>query len=297
MRVDGSATVPDSVAVRGGTASAALGVLGFSFTFPATAWALEGFGPWTSAALRCGLAALLAAAFLRASRAPLPTRRQLPGLAVVALGCVLGFPLLSTLALETTSTGNAAVVIGALPIATAALASVRTGRRHSPLFWGAAAAGAAAVAGFTLLRTGGAPGLGDLYLFGALVVCAAGYAEGGRLAGEMPGAHVISWGLVLSLPVMAPLAAAGLAAEPVHPTGTALAGLAYLVAISQFGAFVLWYRGMGLIGVGRASQLQLAQPLLTLVWAVLLLGEELTPAAPAAAAVVLACIAVTQRAK
>jgi drug/metabolite transporter (DMT)-like permease len=54
---------------------------------------------------------------------------------------------------------------------------------------------------------------------------------------------------------------------------------------------------MAAVGIPRASQLQLAQPLLTLVWAVLLLGEGLTWAAPVTAAAVLVCIAVTQRAR
>ena len=48
---------------------------------------------------------------------------------------------------------------------------------------------------------------------------------------------------------------------------------------------------------GNAGQLrtELAQPLLTLAWSVLVLGERLPPAAPVAAAAVIACIAVTQR--
>ncbi|CAM4174957.1 DMT family transporter [Nocardiopsis rhodophaea] len=297
MKIDDSAIATKRVAVRSGILLAALGVLAFSMNFPATAWALHGFGPWSTTALRCGLAGLLALWFLRLARAPLPSRDQWPGILVVAVGCVAGFPLLSTLAMTTSTTSNAAVVIGALPIATAAIGATRSRTRLSRTFWAAALVGAAAVTGFTVLRSGGTPDAGDLYLLGGLVLCAAGYAEGGRLAARMPGWHVIAWALVVSLPVMLPAMVVALAVEPVHLTVPSLAGVGYLAVITQFAGFVAWYRGMALVGVAKASQLQLAQPLLTLLWAVLLVGEEPSIAAPLTAMVVLGCIVVTQRAR
>ncbi|WP_405010839.1 DMT family transporter [Kitasatospora sp. NBC_01539] len=296
MTAHDSAILSRPVAV-GGTALAALGVLCFSFSFPATAWALTGFGPWTAAGLRGVLAAAVAAAVLLAARAPLPDRRSWPGLLTVAAGCVVGFPLLTTLALQTSSTAHSAVVIGLLPLATAVFAALRTGARPSRTFWWAALAGAAAVGAFTVQQSGGAVGRADVYLLAALLVCAAGYAEGGRLARVMPGRLVIAWAVVAALPVSALTAWVALAAEPVHVGPRALAGLAYTAAVSQVGGFVVWYRGMARIGVPKASQLQLAQPLLTLGWAVLVLGERLSPAAPVAALAVLACIAATQRAR
>ncbi|MER7702829.1 DMT family transporter [Kitasatospora sp. NPDC097605] len=315
MRAQDSATTSPAVAARpatapapaapraSGTVPAALGVLSFSFSFPATAWALTGFGPWTAAGLRGLLAGVLAALCLAAARVPPPARRHWPGLLVVSAGCVLGFPLLTTLALRTSSTAHSAVVIGLLPLATAAFAAVRArrdGRRPSRLFWGAALTGAVAVLGFTLVQSHGRPGLADLYLFAALLVCAAGYAEGGRISRELPGWQVIGWAVVAALPVTALATALALPAEPLPPGGPgakAVAGLLYTAAVSQFGGFVVWYRGMALIGVPRASQLQLAQPLITLGWSVLLLGEELPAAAPVTAVVVLLCIALTQRAR
>ncbi|MFF2142685.1 DMT family transporter [Kitasatospora sp. NPDC058190] len=301
MTAQDSAILPGAVAPQhspaSGTALAALGVASFSLSFPATAWSLTGFGPWSSTGLRGALAGVLAALHLLAAAAPLPKRRQWPGLLAVSAGCVLGFPLLTTLALRTSSTAHSAVVIGVLPLATAVVAALRTGRRPSRAFWAAALAGAAAVLAFTLVQSHGRPTLADLYLFVGVVICAAGYAEGGRLSRDMPGAQVIAWAVVAALPVMVLTAAFGLATEPVRLGAKALAGLAYVAAVSQFGGFVLWYRGMAGIGVPRASQLQLAQPLLTLVWSVLLLGEHLPAAAPVTAVVVLVCIAVTQRAR
>jgi drug/metabolite transporter (DMT)-like permease len=215
----------------------------------------------------------------------------------VAAGCVIGFPLLTTLALETSTTAHSAVVIGVLPLATAIIWSALTGRRPSRMFWMAAGLGAVTVGAFTLHQSHGLPTLVDGYLFGALLVCAAGYAQGGQLASHMPGWQVIAWGVVAALPVSALVTVLSLVGEPVHVTAKALVGIAYIAAVSQFGGFVLWYRGMAIVGVPKASQIQLAQPLITLVWSVLLMGEHLTPLVPVAALIVLGCIAATQRAR
>ncbi|MEW1831876.1 DMT family transporter [Streptomyces sp. NPDC088196] len=307
MRAHDSATAPSPIAVstspsttatvRAGTVQAALGVIAFSLTFPATAWGLEGFGAWSLVAVRSVLAAVIAGGCLLALRVLVPGRRHWGGLAVVAAGVVVGFPLLTTLALETSTTAHAAVVVGLLPLTTAALSALRTGIRPSRTFWTAALAGAGAVLAFTVQQSGGAVTTADLYLLAALLVCAAGYTEGGRLARVMPGWQVIAWALVLCLPLSVPAAALALSYDTPHLTAHSVAGLLWVAAGSQFLGLVVWYRGMAAIGVPKASQLQLAQPLLTLVWSVLLLGEHLPVAAPLTAAAVLVCIAVTQRAR
>ncbi|WP_078652503.1 DMT family transporter [Streptomyces sp. NRRL F-525] len=307
MRAHDSATAPSPIAVstspsttatvRAGTVQAALGVIAFSLTFPATAWGLEGFGAWSLVAVRSVLAAVIAGGCLLALRVRVPGRRHWAGLAVVAAGVVVGFPLLTTLALETSTTAHAAVVVGLLPLTTAALSALRTGIRPSRTFWTAALAGAGAVLAFTVQQSGGAVTSADLYLLAALLVCAAGYTEGGRLARVMPGWQVIAWALVLCLPLTVPAAALALSYDTPHLTAHSVAGLLWVAAGSQFLGLVVWYRGMAAIGVPKASQLQLAQPLLTLVWSVLLLGEHLPVAAPLTAAAVLVCIAVTQRAR
>jgi drug/metabolite transporter (DMT)-like permease len=297
MTAQDSATDTTSIAVTSGTLLAALGVVAFSLTFPSTVWGLESFGPWSLVAVRSALAATIAGTFLLALRVPLPDRSHWASLATVAAGVVVGFPLLTTLALQTSTSSHAAVVVGLLPLTTAAFAALRTGRRPSRTFWAAALAGAAVVIAFTVQQSGGALHTGDLYLFGALMVCAAGYTEGGRLARQMPGWQVIGWALILCLPFAVAGSAVALAFEPVHLGVRGVIGLVWVAAGSTFFGLYVWYRGMAGIGIARASQLQLAQPLLTLVWSVLLLGEELSPAAPLAAVAVLVCIAVTQRSR
>ncbi|WP_413753927.1 DMT family transporter [Streptomyces sp. R-74717] len=304
MKVKDSATTQSAIAVgsstagtanRGGMVLAGLGVVAFSLTFPSTAWGLESFGPWSLVALRTLLAAAIAGGVLLAGRVPVPDRRHRAGLVVVAAGVVVGFPLLTTLALQTSTTSHAAVVVGLLPLTTAVFSSLRTGARPPRAFWIAALAGAAVVIAFTVQESGGALSGGDLYLFGALLVCAAGYTEGGRLAGIMPGWQVVGWALILSLPLAVAGAAIALPLEPVRLTTHGVIGLVWVAAGSTFFGLYVWYRGMAEIGVPQASQLQLAQPLLTLVWSFFLLGEEVSATAPVAAIAVLVCIAATQR--
>ncbi|AXE76926.1 DMT family transporter [Streptomyces atratus] len=303
MKVKDSATPESAIAVgsstvstaSGGVVLAGLGVVAFSLTFPSTAWGLESFGPWSLVALRTLLAAAIAGGVLLAGRVPVPDRRHRAGLVVVAAGVVVGFPLLTTLALQTSTTSHAAVVVGLLPLTTAVFSSLRTGARPPRAFWIAALAGAAVVIAFTVQESGGALSGGDLYLFGALLVCAAGYTEGGRLAGIMPGWQVVGWALILSLPLAVAGAAVALPLEPVRLTAHGVIGLVWVAAGSTFFGLYVWYRGMAEIGVPRASQLQLAQPLLTLLWSFFLLGEEVSTAAPVAAIAVLVCIAATQR--
>ncbi|MFE7041406.1 DMT family transporter [Streptomyces atratus] len=303
MKVKDSATPESAIAVgsstadkaSGGVVLAGLGVVAFSLTFPSTAWGLESFGPWSLVALRTLLAAAIAGGVLLAGRVPVPDRRHRAGLVVVAAGVVVGFPLLTTLALQTSTTSHAAVVVGLLPLTTAVFSSLRTGARPPRAFWIAALAGAAVVIAFTVQESGGALSGGDLYLFGALLVCAAGYTEGGRLAGIMPGWQVVGWALILSLPLAVAGAAVALPLEAVRLTAHGVIGLVWVATGSTFFGLYVWYRGMAEIGVPRASQLQLAQPLLTLVWSFFLLGEEVSAAAPVAAIAVLVCIAATQR--
>ncbi|MFB7011164.1 MULTISPECIES: DMT family transporter [unclassified Streptomyces] len=309
MRVKNSVTRKSTIAVassaapmtagtanRGGVALAGLGVVAFSLTFPSTAWGLESFGPWSLVSLRTLLAAVIAGGALLAGRVPVPDRRHWAGFVVVAAGVVVGFPLLTTLALQTSTTSHAAVVVGLLPLTTAVFSSLRTGARPSRAFWIAALAGAGVVIAFTVQQSGGELSGGDLYLFGALLVCAAGYTEGGRLAGIIPGWQVVGWALILSLPLAVAGAAVALPSEPVRLTAHGVIGLVWVAAGSTFLGLYVWYRGMAEIGVPRASQLQLAQPLLTLVWSFFLLGEKVSAAAPVAAVAVLVCIAATQRA-
>jgi len=282
-----------------GLALGALGILVFSFSLPATKLAVEGLDPWFVAFGRAAVAGVLALGVVVAGRAPRPTRAQWRGLGLVALGVVVGFPLLTSLALRDLPSAHGAVVIGVLPAATAVMAVLRAGERPSLPFWLASSAGLAAVVAFAATRGAGGIEPADGLLLAAVVVCALGYAEGGRLARDLGGTRTICWALVLALPVsVAVAAAAGAPAEPGSAVGaTAWLGFAYVSLFSMFLGFFAWYAGLAHGGVARIGQVQLAQPVLTLGWSALVLGEVVGVGEAVAAAAVLACVVATQRAR
>jgi drug/metabolite transporter (DMT)-like permease len=276
-----------------------LGVLAFSLTLPVTRIALQGFSPWTVAFGRTAIAGLVALVVLRLARAPRPTRAQVPALLATTAGVVIGFPLLTTVALQSTSAADAAVVIAALPIATAVLAVLRTRERMGGLFWACSTIGTLAVAAFAVTRGGGdgASLPATLMLLGAVLAAAVGYNEGGRLSGQVPGWVVISWALVVALPVTVPLLGVSLAVSPAAPSWSTTGALLFLALVPQYLGFFAFYAGLARAGVARASQTQLLQPLLTLVWSVLLIGEAVSVPTLLAALVVVASVAGTQRAR
>lgn len=280
--------VPRSALVLG-----AVGIVSFSFTIPATRLAVADLDPWFVAFGRSVAAGLLGSAFLLATRARRPNARQWKAIGFVALGVVIGFPLLTSLALQTRPAGQAAVTVAVLPAATAVMAVLRAGERPSVAFWVASVAGMVIALAFAVTR--GAAGLApaDLQLAGAVVLCALGYAEGGVLSRELGGAQVICWALVAALPLSVVIAALSI---PTGHVGTdAWACFAYVSIISMFLGFFAWYAGLARGGVARVGQLQLAQPVLTMGWAALVLGEAIGVAELGTAMLVLTCVVATQR--
>jgi drug/metabolite transporter (DMT)-like permease len=301
MRRKSSATAASTVTADRtvGLALGALGVLGFSMSLPMTRVAVQELDPWFVAFGRAVGAALLAWAYLRSTGAPRPRPGQWRRLSIVALGVVVGFPLLTSLALTTQTSAHGAVVITVLPAMTAVFAVLRAGERPPPLFWVASIGGLLAVLAFLLVSgtVGGALALADLYLLAAVVLCGLGYAEGGALARELGGARTICWALLLSLPVTVPITAVAAAVHPPHAGAVSWTAFGYLTAVSMFLGFFAWYAGLARGGIAQVGQIQLTQPVLTLVWSALLLGEAVTPASVAAASVVLACVVLTQRSR
>jgi len=274
-----------------------VGVTAFSLSLPATKLAVEDLDPWVVAFGRAVIAGLLALVVLRLGRAPRPTARQWRRLAIVAAGVVFGFPLFTSLALTATDASHGAVVVALLPAATALAAVARAGERPGPTFWLAAAAGLAVVLAFVLAEAAGGFTAADALLLLATATCAVGYAEGGALARELGGARTICWALVLSLPATVTVAAVAVASTGASAGAPALAGFAYVSVVSMFLGFFAWYAGLARGGVARVGQVQLLQPLLTLAWSALLLGEAVAPWTVLAAIAVLASVAVTQRAR
>ncbi len=280
-----------------GLAWGAIGVLAFSVSLPATKLAIRELDPVFVSIGRAVIAGVLATMALTYKRATLPTARQFRQLMVVSAGVVFGFPLLTGYALKHVPSAHGSVVIGILPAATAALAVIRNRERPSPVFWAAALLGSAIVIGFSLRHGTGGFELADVMLLGAVACAAVGYVEGARLAAELGGAQVICWSVLIALPLTIPITIYAGAQAGIHAGVKSWAAFAYLGVVSMFLGFFAWYRGLHEGGVARVSQVQLAQPGLSLMWAALLLGEHLDAAAILATATIVACVAVAQRAR
>lgn len=278
-----------------GWGSGLLGVVIFSGSLPATRVAVADFSPLFLTSARAAIAALLAAALLTLLRQARPARHDIPALAIVALGVVVGFPLLTALALQHITSARSIVFIGLLPLSTAIFGVLRGGERPKPLFWLFSCLGSATVAAFALFNGGSGVLAGDLLMIASIVLCGLGYAEGARLSRRLGGWQVISWALVLSAPLMLALTMAALPASWDGIGAPAWLGLAYVSVFSMLVGFVFWYRGLALGGIASVGQLQLLQPFLGLGLAAALLGEPVAWTMIAASGLIVICVACAKK--
>ncbi len=258
-----------------------LGIVIFSVTLPMTRLAVgTPEAPQMSGLFiamgRAVVAAGLSALLLLATRAHWPVRKDWPALAITAGGVVFGFPLLTSIAMRHVEAMHASVIVGVLPLATAAVGALLHRQRPSIGFWLCAALGSTLVVVFAVLRSG-TSGLSinfaDLLLLAAMGCAAVGYCYGGRLAQHMRADHVVCWALIISLPITLPLSIYAWPLQAVKPT--AWLGFGYVAVFSMWLGFFAWYRGLALGGTVRVSQVQLVQPFLSMLFAMPLLGERL----------------------
>ena len=274
-----------------------IGVVLFGGSLPFTRLAMESLDPWFVTAARAALAGLLAGAVLLVLRRPLPDRAMLGRLAIVSLCLVAGFPGFTALALLTVGASHGGVVLGIMPLATALAAAALAGERPAPRFWLAAVVGAALVTGFALREGAGRLQPGDLLLAGAVVSAALGYALSGQLTRDLKsGWEVISWALVLALPVSAPLTVVLAPAEPASVSLASWIGLGYVAVLSQYVGFFAWNAGLAVGGIARVSQVQLLQTFVTLILAATLNGERVEALTWIVAALVVGLVLVGRKA-
>ena len=279
-----------------GWLSGLLGMAIFSGSLPATRIAVLQLDPLFVTFARATIAALPAIVMLLLGHATRPSRGELRSLAIVAAGVVVGFPLLTALALQRVTSAHALLFIALLPLCTAAFAVLRADERPPLAFWAFALVGASVVAGYSLARAHGARSLaGDALMVGAVLACGLGYAEGAVLSRRLGGAQVICWALTLSLPVMLPATLWRWPAAPGAVTWPAWAALGYVAVFSMFVGFVFWYRGLAQGGIAAVGQLQLVQPFLGLALAAWLLGEPVGWGLLLVAAAAIACVAGARR--
>lgn len=267
-----------------------LGVLIFSASLPATRVAVMEFDPVFLTVARAAIAGLVALCLLLAFKVKRQGRDDVVPLAIVAGGVVVGFPLLTAIALRHVTSAHSIVFIGLLPLSTAIFGVLR-GERPRPVFWLFSGLGSSLVAGFAITQGLSASPVGDALMLGAVVVCGLGYAEGGRLSRMLGGWQVISWALVLSLPAMVPLALLLMPPSFADVDDGAWIGLAYVSLFSMLLGFVFWYRGLAQGGIAAVGQLQLLQPFVGLALAATLLHEPVTRLMLVVTVAVVLCVA------
>ena len=285
----------DTSRARVGLLLGLLGMVIFGGTLPATRLAVSAIDPIAVTAIRAALAGLCSLVLLIALRRPLPPRELWPQLFIAMLCVAILFPLLMGFGMRTVDASHGGVVFGVMPIATALVAVTVTHERPRPLFWIASLAGAALVIAFALRQGGGAMSAGDLLLLAAVAISGIGYAFSARLTASMPGWEVISWVLVLLLPLSVPAAILTMPPDITQIPTAPLLGLVYVTLFSQWIGFFPWNAGLAMGGIARVSQVQLLQPFVTFALASYFNGETITPQVVLFAAAVVATVAISTR--
>lgn len=279
----------------GGWINGFIGVVLFSGSLPATRVAVLDFDPVFLTVARATIAGVLALCVLLIFKEKRPERKQIFPLFIVALGVVAGYPLLSALALQYVTAAHSIVFVGVLPLATAIFGILRGGERPPAMFWLFSIAGSLLVAGYAVAQGLTASPIGDVLMLVAVIVCGLGYAEGAKLSKTLGGWQVISWALVLSLPVMAPLT---FFLRPESFAGVGVAAwfsLAYVALFSMFIGFIFWYRGLAQGGTATVGQLQLLQPFFGLALAAAFLHEQVSMGMVGVTIGVILCVAGTKK--
>mgnify|MGYP001182240639 CR=1 FL=1 len=253
-----------------------IGMVIFAGSLPATRAAVADLDPIFLTCARATIAGLLGLALLIAFRQRRPARQDIVSLAIAAAGVVVGFPLLTALAVQHVSSAHSIVFLGLLPLCTATFAVLRGGERPRPAFWLFSLLGSAAVAGYALIGSAQGSLRGDICMLAAVIVCGLGYAEGARLSRRLGGWQVICWALVLSLPLMLPATCLTRPDSFANVGLPAWLGFGYVSVFSMLIGFIFWYRGLSQGGIAAVSQLQLFQPFIALGLAALLLHETVS---------------------
>ncbi|WP_288445949.1 DMT family transporter [uncultured Chryseobacterium sp.] len=272
-----------------------IGVVLFSGGLPATKLAVMEMSPTFVTIVRAAVAGLLALIVLWLGKEKRPVKKDLIPLLLVSLGCVVGFPLLSALALQYLTSAHSIVFLGMLPLATAIFGVFRGGERPHPVFWIFSIVGSLLVIGYAVSQGISASPIGDILMLLAVILCGMGYAEGAKLSKTLGGWQVISWALVLALPIMIPLFFIYYPENIENVSFQGWFGLAYISLFSMFIGFIFWYKGLAQGGIATVGQLQLLQPFFGLALAAWLLHEQVSVGMVGVTVGVILCVAGTKK--
>lgn len=257
-------------------ALAAICVILFSFTVPATRIATLAFAPEAVALLRLIGAGLICMMTVIVFDRWVPPRRAWLSIAATAFGAVAGFSFLTALAMKRVPATHGAVALTALPAMTAIYASLRDRANPGIRFWVFCSAGTALAFASFAARSGASVLPGDWILGAAVLSAAFGYVEGGRLSREHGGRRVMSWAVILPLPIALFLAVSFLRTSTLpswEDAPSAWMAAAYLAVVSQSLGMFLWFKVLARGPMGKIAMIQLIQPFFSLLAAVFILKE------------------------
>lgn len=265
---------------RNGLLFAFIGVFAFSLSLPFTKLALKSFDPLFTAFARPVIASFIAIPLMLIAKVPPLPRVLIRPTIFTALGAVFGWPILIAIALHRTTSSHVAVISAVMPLVTAIIAVIKNKKQPGLSFWAASVLGTSLLVFFSLSRGGAGQSdvLTDLIIMGAVIASSYCYVEGAGLTSHLPGWQVISWVVIIALPISIPGAAIVYFATDsqysIHLD--AVIGMLGIGISSMYLGFFAWYRGLQDFGVAHGSQVQQLQAIMTLGWSALLLGENVT---------------------
>ena len=279
-----------------------VGILIFSLTPVATKIALGSDNNELSAEFitfgRSAVAGFLALLYLLFFKKKIPQKSDLMNFSIIALCLTIGFPLSLSYGLIYSTSIHAGVILAFLPLATAIFASFYFKQRASISFWLCALIGSIIIIIYILIHNQNVNANFkishyDILFCIAVIAAAIGYNFGAKLTKNMSSAEVISWALVLALPLHFTLAIYYFPKSEISII--AWLGFFYTALFSQWIGFFAWYKALDLGGAVRVSQIQLLMPFLTFAFSILFLGEILDSLAIVFSAIIIFLIYVSRR--
>ena len=236
--------------------------------------------------LRSLLAGAAALAICLALRQPFPRENRHRALLLVSgITSFALWPALLSIGIAMTTAGHAGLIMAVLPVLTVLIATIASRKLPSSKWWAGALMALSGAAYLVFERVGvtdllAAPDSlrGDLVIFAGCFLCAVGYVTGGKLSPVIGAVATTFWGLACALLLLIPLLWANFAATDWYAVpASGWAAILWMAALSSLTGYALWFYALGKGGIARMGSLQLLLPVISLLAAVAVLDEAVTP--------------------
>lgn len=206
----------------------------------------------------------------------IPPKSSWKGILFTAMGSVIGFASMTAFAMREVPAAHGAVALAALPIVTASYAVLRDRLKPGKRFWFFALFGTFLSFGYFLTTKITQAHSGDLYLLLAVICASFGYVEGGRISRVHGGRRIMTWAVIITIPIVLPLAFTYSSQSSFVFTNFSMntwLSLFYLALISQSLGMFLWFKVLAKGPMEKIALVQLLQPFFTLMGSIVFLNE------------------------